>query len=63
MDTTPLIKSTETTSVVAYKSDLKRIALLKINNDLVSQQETIKFLLNYYHDNQLTKNQNQSTSL
>jgi len=55
MDTSHL---TETTSVVAYKSDLKRIALIKIQKDFENQQDIIKYLLDYYHEKELTKQSN-----
>ncbi len=45
----------ELTKVDIYKKDLGRLAMLKYQTEtkLNNRPDTIEFLLDYYHDNQL----------
>ncbi len=55
MDTTPIIKSTETTTILINKETNKRLALLQLQLDLKNRDEIINLLLNHYHENKITK--------
>lgn len=50
----------ETTTVEAYKTDANRIARLKLDNPgkFPNQRDIIKFLLDYWHDNELISKNN-----
>lgn len=61
MDTQPTIKSEEITAWRIYETDRPRATLLKTamsnTNVSLSQQEVFKKLLDYFHENELTKQQ------
>jgi hypothetical protein len=53
MDT--IITSIETTTILINKETNKRLALLQLQLDLKNRDEIINLLLDYYHENKITK--------
>ncbi len=53
----PITASTEITTTNIYKKSLQRFNLTKYQAGQKTSMATIEFLMDYYHDNQLTKKQ------
>ena len=45
----------ELTKVDAYKTDLPRLVMLKYQIPVTKKPDVIHYLLNYYHDNEKSK--------